>query len=142
MIVLVMKNHLIILLVIVFFCLFGAQQASAHATPISYEPEASSLLEKMPQQVRIYFSERIEQGASGIIVYGPDGSRVDNDDAVIDSRNARFYGLHMRDGGQGTYTVSWQVVSSDDGHFTKGAFSFSVGKETKKAFRSSLLNVR
>lgn len=107
-----------------------AEKVYAHATPITYEPGASSLLEKMPNRVRIHFSERIEQGASGIIVYGPDSSRVDNDNATVDSNNPRFYSAGVKDGGEGTYTVSWQVVSKDDGHFTKGAFSFSVGKVT------------
>ncbi|HRH93925.1 MAG TPA: hypothetical protein PKV72_05340, partial [Candidatus Peribacteria bacterium] len=31
--------------------------------------------------------------------------------------------------GTGTYTVAWQTVSADDGHFTKGAYSFFVGVE-------------
>ena len=33
----------------------------------------------------------------------------------------------LKDGGAGSYTVSWEVISSDDGHFTKGAYVFSVG---------------
>jgi hypothetical protein len=35
----------------------------------------------------------------------------------------------MHDAGEGVYTVSWQVVSQDDGHFTKGGFSFGVGTD-------------
>lgn len=116
---------------LLFFCLLiQTQEAFAHATPVTYEPEASSLLETAPERIRIHFSERIEQGASGIIVYAPDGARVDNGDAGVDPEDAHFYGATFKSAGEGTYAVSWQVVSKDDGHFTKGAFSFSVGKET------------
>lgn len=124
----------------------GAKQAFAHATPITYEPEASTILKKAPKRIRIYFSERIESKASGITVFKPDGSLANTEEAQIDPRDAHYYSIGIKEGGEdlstiiarsdngdakeGTYTVSWQVVSADDGHFTKGAFSFSVGKET------------
>lgn len=116
------------LVAVLFFS--SANQALAHATPISYEPEAATILPKLPESVKIRFSERIEPKASSITVYGPDGSKMDSGEATADSADARLYGVTIKDGGQGTYTVSWQVVSSDDGHFTKGGFGFSVGKET------------
>lgn len=104
--------------------------AYAHATPISYEPDNSSILQKAPERVRIHFSERIEPTASGISVLGPDGSHAETRSARTDPADAHFYQVDMKDAGAGTYTVVWQVVSADDGHFTKGAFVFSVGKET------------
>lgn len=122
------KCALIFLFAIIAFG--GAKQVLAHATPVTYEPEASIVLEKTPQQIRIHFSERIEPGASGIKVFGPNGSLTSTEEARVDPRDARYYGVGMQEAGEGTHTVSWQVVSADDGHFTKGAFSFSVGKET------------
>lgn len=106
----------------------GVQYALAHATPITYEPESSSLIEQAPDRVRIHFSERIEVSASDITVLGPDGTRVNMGDAAIEADDTRFFFVRMRNAGQGTYTAVWQVVSADDGHFTKGAFTFSVGK--------------
>lgn len=122
------KFTLTLLFAFLFFS--GVRGVSAHATPVSYEPEASSLLQTAPERVRIHFSENIEPNASGITVLAPDGSTVDMGKPAIDSSDRRMYQIAIKDGGQGTYTVSWQVVSADDGHFTKGAFAFSVGKQT------------
>lgn len=105
-------------------------RALAHATPIAYEPESSSLVEKIPPRVRIHFSERIEAGASGISVVDPSGIRTNISGALTDPHDARIYETSLKDTGPGTYSVMWQVVSADDGHFTKGAFAFSVGKES------------
>ncbi|HTM68487.1 MAG TPA: copper resistance protein CopC [Candidatus Binatia bacterium] len=107
--------------------------ASAHATPVTYEPAASSVAATAPAQVRIDFSERVEPAASSIVIYAPDGSRADAGDAAPEPGDARVLAVGVRDAGRGTYTASWQVVSADDGHFTKGAFTFSVGEETAPA---------
>lgn len=125
------KNFL--LLIVFILCVFSAREAFAHATPITYEPEASIILEKAPERIQIYFSERIEPNASGIKVFGPDASLANTEEARVDPRDAHYFGVGIKEAGEGTYTVSWQVVSADDGHFTKGAFSFSVGKETAPA---------
>lgn len=125
-----MKNKIFLTLTVIACSLVFSDKAFAHATPITYEPEASSLLEKIPERIRIHFSEQVERGASGIIVYAPDGARIDNHDAVVDSEDAHLYSATIKGAGEGTYTVSWQVVSADDGHFTKGAFTFSIGKES------------
>ncbi|HEY2626321.1 MAG TPA: copper resistance protein CopC, partial [Candidatus Udaeobacter sp.] len=104
-----------------------ADQAFAHATPLQYDPAASSVLSKAPAKVQIHFSERIEPRVSNITVLGPDGSRADLSDSALDRVDPRNYSVDLRDAGAGTYTVSWEVISSDDGHFTKGAYVFSVG---------------
>ncbi len=103
--------------------------ASAHATPLSYFPEASSALDKAPGRIDITFSENIEPNASSITVLGPDGSQVNSGPAVVGQADHHRFTVVIKDGGKGTYLASWQVVSADDGHFTKGAFSFTVGKE-------------
>jgi methionine-rich copper-binding protein CopC/putative copper export protein len=109
----------------------------AHATPMVYEPGASAVLEKIPPRIRIQFSEHIEPTASSITIYAPDGSRADTKDSRLDPADLRVLSVGIRDAGQGVYTVSWQVVSQDDGHFTKGGFSFGVGKDAVPAHSSS-----
>ena len=103
--------------------------AFAHATPIQYVPAASSVLSKAPAEVQIRFSERVEPRASSIIVLAPDGSRADLSNSGPDPADPRIYRVGLKDEGTGSYTVSWEVISSDDGHFTKGAYIFSVGNE-------------
>ncbi len=104
-----------------------------HATPIQYVPAASSLLARTPAEVEIHFSERLEPHVSGITVLGPDGTRADLSNSAPDPADPRIYRVGLKDRGPGTYTVSWEVISSDDGHFTKGAYVFSVGKENQGA---------
>ncbi len=103
--------------------------AFAHATPILYVPAASSVLTQAPSGIQIHFSERIEPRVSSITVLGPDGSRVDLANSGPDAADPRVFEVGVKDAGKGTYTVSWQVISSDDGHFSKGAYVFSVGSE-------------
>ena len=107
--------------------------AFAHATPIQYIPAASSVLPQAPAEVQIHFSERVEPRVSSIIVLG--------------SRwfARRSFQFRSRPGGSqslprgperrraGTYTVSWEVISADDGHFAKGAYVFSVGSARPSA---------
>jgi copper transport protein len=107
--------------------------AFAHATPILYVPAASSVLSKAPAEVQIHFSERVEPRASSIIVLAPDGSRADLSNSAPDPADPRVYRVSLKDGGAGSYTVSWEVISSDDGHFTKGAYIFSVGNARSSA---------
>ncbi len=124
------------------FCLFLisaalADLAFAHATPLQYVPAASSVLSQTPGKVQIRFSERIEPRVSHISVLAPNGSRADLSNSAPDPADPRIYSVGLKDSGAGTYTVSWQVVSSDDGHFTKGAYVFSVGKEKPGAAAES-----
>jgi len=116
------------------FCLFLVisilpEFAFAHATPIQYIPAASSVLSQAPAQVQIHFSERVEPRVSSITVLAPDGSRADLSNSAADPADPRIYRVGLKDRGAGTYTVSWQVISADDGHFAKGAYVFSIGNE-------------
>lgn len=103
--------------------------AVAHATPVSYSPEERSTLSSSPGEISIRFSERLEPSASSISLYPPGGGAALLP-AQVDAEDPRHFvapideALRDKDG---VYTVSWQVVSSDDGHFTKGAFQFVVG---------------
>ncbi len=118
--------------VLAFWMLLASPQAVfGHAAPVVYEPDAAAVLEQAPASVTIRFSERVEKGASSILMYAPDGTRADAGTAAVDEKNPRVLSVPLKpDAAKGTYTVSWQVVSADDGHFTKGGFGFSVGEAT------------
>ncbi len=109
----------------------------AHATPVQYIPAASSVLERPPAQIAIHFSERIEPRVSSVVVLAPDGSRADLADSAPDAADPRNLLVSLKDRGPGTYTVSWEVISADDGHFAKGAYVFSVGAAQPGASRDS-----
>lgn len=121
-----------------------AQQAFAHATPITYKPAAASVLETAPEKISIRFSERIESLASSINVFAPDGSKLELQNTQLDPNDAHIFetSLPKTTLSEGTYAISWQVVSSDDGHFTKGAFSFSLGGATVTQTASEQIQIQ
>jgi len=116
-----------IFLALGFLAIVLPQQAAAHATPVHYNPDASAVLEAVPAHIHIRFSERIEPAASSIIVFGPDGSRV-GEKLIVDPADAHVAMVDVQRTATGSYAVSWNIMSADDGHSSKGAYSFSVGK--------------
>lgn len=99
----------------------------AHATPVSYEPGSSATLGTGPAEVSIRFSERLEDGASSLKVEGG-GSIVSQGSARVDLSDTRRLSIFLGTLSQGTYKVTWSVVSADDGHFTRGSYFFAVGE--------------
>lgn len=111
----------------VFALLVAPCSVFAHASPIFYVPESSAVVESIPESVSIRFSERLDEGASVITVTGPSGNVVSKGKAEVSANDPRLLSIPITNDGEGTYFVSWGVVSSDDGHFTKGAYPFGVG---------------
>ncbi len=75
----------------------------------------------------------MEPRVSSILVLAPDGSRADLSNSAVDPAEHRTYRVGVKNAGAGTYTVSWEVISADDGHFAKGAYVFSVGTQKANA---------
>jgi copper transport protein len=100
----------------------------AHATPVEYIPAALSRVAAPPGEIRIKFSERPEEGASVVDVFAPDGSKVAATDVRQLPNDPYGIAVPFSATASGTYAVAWSVISADDGHFTKGAFSFSIGE--------------
>lgn len=101
-----------------------ASPASAHAVLVSSSPVPDVVLGNAPAEVVLTFSEGVRQVPDKIRVLGPDGSRVDRGEPV-------FAGTVVNipvdpTGPQGTYLVSYRVISAD-GHPVSGAFVYSVG---------------
>lgn len=101
--------------------------AFAHAEPVGYAPQSSATVAEAPERVTIRFSERLD-GASAMRVTGPSGEVASLGRAQVSSTDPYELSVPLRNDGDGTYFVSWSVVSADDGHFTKGAFAFAAGE--------------
>jgi copper transport protein len=99
----------------------------AHAIPRTTLPMANAVLDEAPREVTVRFSERVEAGASSLQVFDAQGMRVDDGEAVVVSGDPWLYRVMLRPVGNGVYTVSWRVMSADDGHVTDGAYVFAVG---------------
>lgn len=111
---------------VALLALLAPAVASAHALLEGTSPGTGETVQDAPARVTLTFSEHVGLELGGIKVYGPDGKRVDrggstSKDATISSR--------VRAEAPGTYAVSWRVISAD-GHPIRGAFLFSVQRES------------
>ncbi|MFZ2886770.1 MAG: copper resistance CopC family protein, partial [Minisyncoccia bacterium] len=104
--------------------------ASAHASPVEYKPASSARLSEAPHEVRIRFSERAEHGASRILVADESGNRLNAGESVVDANDPYVLSVPITHASDGAFFVTWSVVSSDDGHFTKGGYAYFVGGAT------------
>lgn len=116
-----------------FFLFLFPLFASAHAVPVLYYPEEQSVLDEAPEVVSIKFTEHVAEEASSITIYNSRGEKVSVSEARIERANPHIFTVPFEVTVNDTYTVSWQVLSADDGHFTKGAYGFSVGPASTNA---------
>lgn len=110
--------------------------AYGHANPVSYSPSANAVItrqqqqdnEPLPDKVVILYSERPEPKVSYVHVTNSKNERVDNNDFKITGKNDREATVTLDKSklSDGVYTVSWLVLSRDDGHITKGTYVFSI----------------
>lgn len=117
------------LLAVLIFLALGvkAPSAGAHAVLDASRPAAGESLAQAPNEIIFYFTEPIEVDFSKARVVDSGGKQWDNGDFHIhgDPSNP---GITMQPGApNGTYTVVWDVLSSVDGHRTKGPFAYFVG---------------
>ena len=105
-----------------------ASPASAHASLVSTDPSADQVVDAVPDQVTMTFTEAVTALPGSVEVYGPDGERVDSGTPST-SADSTTVGVALDPGGEGTYTVSWRVTS-DDGHTISGSWVFHVGERT------------
>ena len=106
-----------------------------HANPVSYSPPANAVInmqqqqsKSLPDKVVILFSERPEPKISYIHVINAKNERVDNNDFKITGENDREATVTLDKSklSDGVYSVSWLVLSRDDGHITKGTYVFNI----------------
>ncbi|MFF3406979.1 copper resistance CopC/CopD family protein [Streptomyces sp. NPDC002742] len=119
------RTLLLLLLAVFGALLAGAAPASAHAALTGSNPTQGSVVDKAPTQVSLTFSEQVSLNDGSLQVLDPRGKRVDTGGAS--DLGGDTYGLKLRPGlPDGTYTVTYQVVSADS-HPVSGAFTFSIG---------------
>ncbi|MES5819138.1 copper resistance protein CopC [Streptomyces sp. RG80] len=107
----------------------GAGPASAHAALTGSDPQQGVVVDKAPSQVSLTFSEKVAMSDDSLRVLDPKGKRVDNGKPTDVSGTT--YAVQLHSGlPDGTYTVTYQVVS-EDSHPVAGAYTFSVGAPSK-----------
>ncbi|GAA1831228.1 copper resistance CopC family protein [Agromyces salentinus] len=99
-----------------------AISASAHNSVISTTPAEGEVVTQQPGQVSLVTNDDLLDLGTGaaMLVRGPDGLYYGDGCAVIDGASAA---AAVDLGEPGTYTVTWQVVSTD-GHPISGEWAF------------------
>ena len=115
---------------IVLAALVLAQQSSnalAHAVLDHAEPRVGATVAAAPQEVSLWFTQRLEGAFCRIEVRDSDGARVDDGAAQVDGSDPVRLRVMLKPLQPGTYKVNWRVLSVDT-HTTEGHFTFRVGK--------------
>ncbi len=104
-----------------------AQPASAHADFLSSSPPPYAIWNVVPATVSVTLSEAVQPGSPTILITNLTNARVDTGPAEVSPTDPDTISVHLLSGlGPSVYTVTWAVVSADDGHFTAGTFYFMV----------------
>ena len=118
-----MKRSLLVIAV-ALAALTAAPAAFAHAILQESTPSNNSVVRTTPKTVSLRFNEAVETAFGSIRVYDCGGGRVDSGKIVRPSKDSVAVTIDRRLA-QGTYTVTWRVISADS-HPVAGAFVFNV----------------
>lgn len=103
------------------------QVAFAHARLVKASPAPGAVLGTPPTQVTLFYDEDVNVDFSDVQVLDKNLARVDNSDLRTATGDFKQLVISLKPLSDGTYTVSWKVLSNTDGHITRGNFAFSVG---------------
>jgi copper transport protein len=104
-----------------------APAAGAHALLRSSDPADGASLDRPPERVTLTFTEAPDPALSSVHVLDSGGNPVERGGALAVAGRPASLQVAVGRLGDGSYTVSWRVVSRVDGHLTAGAFAFGVG---------------
>ena len=124
------KNRRLILLFVVLLAgLLWAwvQPVFAHAVPEFSNPAPNALLDELPDNLIIQFNEPIVADLSRVALLTQAGEAVETGPLTLIDADGRTLAVSLPDLAQGAYLVSWQVLSTVDGHTTSGTFAFGFG---------------
>ena len=106
-------------------CALTASSAAGHAVLQRTEPRIESKLKRAPDEVKLYFSERLEPAYSSIRVLNDQGAQVDRRDSRVDRADPALLRATLSPLPPGTYKVLWRVLSID-ADVTEGNFTFRI----------------
>ena len=106
-------------------CMLTASVAAGHAVLQRAEPRVQSTLKRAPDEVKLYFTERLEPAYSSVRVVNDRGAQVDRRDSHVDRSNPVLLRATLPPIPTGTYKVIWRILSID-ADVTEGGFTFRI----------------
>ncbi len=98
---------------------------TAHSQPNKITPAPGSTIGRSPREVRLTFSEPVTTNATISLLPQDAFTPIPGITAQHDPQNPNQIFAPLPPLEPGTYTVQWQVESSD-GHFVSGFYSFAL----------------
>jgi methionine-rich copper-binding protein CopC len=121
-----MPKRLVPFVVAALSLIAAAVRVEAHAFLVRAEPRVGSKVNKVPTEVRVWFSETVQAGVSSIQVFDVSGKQVDKKDTHSDRANRSVLCVSLFPAlTPGSYKVIWRVTSADT-HVTRGDFHFQI----------------
>ena len=99
--------------------------APAHSQLVRSEPGRNATVTRVPERVKLWFSERIEPAYARLSVWSEAGTQVDAGDAAVAPDDPALLSVSTPGLGPGRYTVRFRVLSVD-GHVVGSSFAFTV----------------
>ena len=121
-----MRKRLVPFVVAVLSVIAAAVRVEAHAFLVRAEPRVGSKVNKVPTEVRVWFSETVRASMSSIHVFDVSGKQVDRKNTHSDRTNRAILCVSILPAlTPGSYKVIWRVTSADT-HVTSGDFHFEI----------------
>lgn len=122
-----MKLHRALTALISVGLVAAPRAAFAHARLVRSAPAAGATVALTPKMIQLWFSEAPETRLTIVTITSADGRvvRLEKPAAVPDtaiSVSAAIDGVLA----PGVYTVAWRTVAADDGHPSRGHFTFTL----------------
>ena len=113
---------------LILLFLAAQSQAWAHAFLDHADPKVGSALTNAPAQIKLWFTQPLEPVFSSFEVCDAKGKQVDKKDVHPDDKDKMLLIVSVPPLPDGTYTVTWHVVSVDT-HRTQGHFKFTIKRK-------------
>ena len=121
-----MQNQLVSFVIAVLGVIAATVRVEAHAFLVRAEPRVGSKVNKLPTEVRAWFSETVQADVSSIHVFDVSGKQVDRKDTHSDRADRAVLCVSLLPAlTPGSYKVIWRVTSADT-HVTSGDFHFQI----------------
>lgn len=105
-----------------------APQATAHDVVVESNPADGAVIKEFPENIVLEFSGEPREGFNAIAVTDSSGEIVFEGEPELDGRVLTIDVPGDVDAADGTYSVGYQITSSD-GHATRGGLEFSVADD-------------
>lgn len=109
------------------YLLFNAKPLLAHGSLIRVEPADGTALAESPGEILFWFDEKVVPRFSSMRLLDSKDQPVAGLQLEPEFSEAGALRLRLPPLGKGSYLLFWKVLSDEDGHFSQGLLTFSVG---------------